>query len=98
MAVRASLRAVGPGDLPAKAKPPMSLIDAVEAGDYLGILIAQRREIAESLPDEKGPAKAALHRQLSIIAKEIEGLVSQSSDDAEGGANVEDGEFNSEAI
>ncbi len=34
----------------------------------------QRREISNSLPDEKGPAKAALHRQLSLMSKEIEGL------------------------
>lgn len=51
-----------------------SLSEAVESGDYLEILLAQRREIVASLPNEKGPAKAALHRQLSLISKEIEGL------------------------
>jgi hypothetical protein len=64
------LRAVEPGET-APPKKPLTLVEAVEAGDYLGILRAQRRDIAASLPDEKGPAKAALHRQLSIVAKEI---------------------------
>lgn len=52
----------------------VSLVDAVAGGDYLEILRAQRREIALALPDERGPAKAALHRQLSLISKEIAAL------------------------
>ena len=62
---------------PAKAK---TLAEAIESGDYLEILLAQRREIASSLPEEKGPAKAALHRQLSLISKEIEALEAASTD------------------
>ncbi|MFJ6427522.1 hypothetical protein [Microbacterium maritypicum] len=62
------------------------------------ILLAQRREIANDLPDEKGPAKAALHRQLSLLSKEIEALQRGGEEDAEGGANVEDGEFDAAAI
>ncbi|WP_315106341.1 hypothetical protein [uncultured Microbacterium sp.] len=64
----------------------------------MDILRAQRWEIALSLAAEKGPALAALHRQLSIISKEIESLQRGDSEDAEGGANVEDGEFDAEAI
>jgi hypothetical protein len=91
------LRAVTSDETP---DPPkiLSLAEAIELGDYLQILLAQRREIVTSLPDERGPAKAALHRQLSLISKEIEALVSRDSDEAEGGANVEDGEFDAEAI
>lgn len=91
------LRAVAPDETP---NPPkiLSLAEAIELGDYLQILLAQRREIVTSLPDERGPAKAALHRQLSLISKEIEALVSRDSDEAEGGANVEDGEFDAAAI
>ena len=94
---KVALRAVDPGESP---EPPkiLSLSEAIESGDYLQILLAQRREIADSLPDEKGPAKAALHRQLSIISKEIEGLQRGEEEDAEGGANVEDGEFDAAAI
>lgn len=61
----------------------MTLAEAVESGDYLEILRAQRREIASSIPDEKGPAKAALHRQLSLVSKEIESLEAQAEEEAE---------------
>lgn len=97
MARTSKLRVVAPDEKP-EPMPVLSLADAIEGGDYLQILLAQRREIAESLPDEKGPAKAALHRQLSLISKEIEALMSRDADDAEGGANVEDGEFDAAAI
>lgn len=72
------VRVVSPDERPVKKK---SLSEAVEGGDYLEILLAQRREIVVSLPDEKGPAKAALHRQLSLISKEIEALRMASVDD-----------------
>jgi hypothetical protein len=95
---KANLRAVGPGEKP---DPPrvLTLIEAVEAGDYLGILRAQRREIAVSLPGEKGPAKAALHRQLTLVAKEIETLEARDTDEAGGThADVDDGKFDAAAI
>lgn len=98
MAVRKTpLRAVKPDEIP---EPPkiLTLAEAIESGDYLQILLAQRREIARDLPDEKGPAKAALHRQLSILSKDIEALQRGDQEDAEGGANVEDGEFDAAAI
>jgi hypothetical protein len=83
------LRAVGDGERPEAPKPPLSLIDAVEAGDYMGILKAQRREIAAALPDEKGPAKAALHRQLTLIAKEIDVLeLKEQVEAAEDGEHI----------
>lgn len=83
---RRSLRAVGPDDVPSEPEKPLTLVEAVETGDYRKILIAQRREIALSLPDEKGPAKAALHRQLSLIAKE---LAAMDQRDIEGGSDLE---------
>ena len=82
----ARLRAVKPGDLPPEPDKPLTLVEAVETGDYRKILVAQRREIAVSLPDEKGPAKAALHRQLSLIAKELAALDQRS---IEGGSDVD---------
>ena len=77
---KAPLRAVKPDEKPAK---PKSLLEAIEAGDYREILLAQRREIAASLPEEKGPAKAALHRQLALISKEIETLDAAATDGPE---------------
>lgn len=76
----------------------LSLAEAVETGDHLTILIAQRREIAASIPEEKGPAKAALHRQLSIVSKEIEALESRATEDADDAAQVEDEAWDEETI
>lgn len=87
-----------PGEVPAVPVKPLTLADAIESGDYLQILLAQRREIATDLPNEKGPAKAALHRQLSLLSKEIETLQRGEEEGAEGGRDVEDEEFDSAAI
>lgn len=94
---KSPLRAVEPGEV-AGPKKVLSLIEAVELGDYLEILRAQRRDIADSLPDEKGPAKAALHRQLSVIAKEIETLEARDQQEGASNAVVPDEAFDSEAI
>lgn len=98
MAVRKSpVRALRSDEVP---DPPkiLTLDEAIASGTYLEILLAQRRSMAASLPEEKGPALAALHRQLSIISKEIEVLTSRVSDESEGGADVEDGRFDAKAI
>ena len=89
------LRAVGDDEAPPK---PKTLAEAIEGGNYLEILLAQRAEIVEDLPAEKGPAKAALHRQVSLLSKEIETLRAKGADDTEGGADVEDSEFDAAAI
>lgn len=60
-----------------RAPKPLTIAEAVARGDYLEILKAQQREIAGSLPEEHGPAKAALHRQLSLVSKEIEQIESR---------------------
>lgn len=91
------LRAVGPDEVHEQVKI-LTLAEAVDSGDYLQILLAQRREIVTDLPNEKGPAKAALHRQLSILSKDIEALQRGGDEEAEGGVNVEDGEFDAAAI
>jgi hypothetical protein len=77
---KGTLRAVTPGEKLAK---PKTLLQAIEGGNYREILLAQRREIASSLPDEKGPAKAALHRQLALISKEIETIEAGALDGAD---------------
>lgn len=83
------LTVVDPDETPAPVKPK-TLSEAVEAGDYREILLAQRREIVASLPNEKGPAKAALHRQLSLISKEIESLAIAAAMDGSVVADVPD--------
>jgi hypothetical protein len=67
------VRVVGPNEAPSPPKP-LTLAEAIEEGNYLQILYAQRRQICNSLSDEKGPAAAALHRQLSLLSREIEAL------------------------
>ena len=96
---RTTLRAVKATDAPPPAPRQLTLEQAVETGDYLQILVAQRREIAQAIPEEKGPAKAALHRQLSIIAKEIEAMEDKAKQEAiEHGDPAEDESWDSEAI
>ncbi|NUR33216.1 MAG: hypothetical protein HOQ30_04330 [Gemmatimonadaceae bacterium] len=96
MAGATPLRAVKSGEKPprrarVKAAKPKTLVEAIEGGDYLEILEAQRRDVVAALPAEKGPAKAALHRQLSILSKEIRDL-KEAAVDGEGSvvANTED--------
>lgn len=75
MPPRKRLAVVSDDDKPAVAPAkPKTLVEAIEGGNYLEILEAQRRDVVASLPDEKGPAKAALHRQLSLLSKEIRDL------------------------
>ena len=81
MAARSHIRVASEGEKPPTPALPLTLVQAIEGGDYLEILLAQRREIAASLPDEKGPAKAALHRQLSIISKEITAMQLEADDE-----------------
>lgn len=94
MARKAALRVVEPGEAPPRK---LTLAEAIETGDYMAILVAQRAEIVESIPDEKGPAKAALHRQLSLISKEIESLKVKESENVEFGAEEAD-DFDAAAI
>ena len=98
MAVRkAVLRAVDPDETPKRVRV-LSLVEAIESGDHLEILRAQRREIVAALPETKGAPLAALHGQLAKLSTQIAVLESKDADESEGGANVEDGEFDAEAV
>ena len=92
-----ALRVVKPDESPEPEKQ-LTLAQAVETGDYRKILVAQRREIALSIPDEKGPAKAALHRQLSLIAKELEALDLRAKQEGREGDATPDEAFDASAI
>ena len=80
----AKLRAVTADEKP--AQKPMSLAEAVESGSHYQILVAQRRQIVVDMRDANGPAMAALHRQLSLLSKEIETIESADRDDEIGKA------------
>lgn len=73
------LRAVADDEKP--TPKPMSLAEAVETGDHYQILVAQRRQIVVDMRDANGPAKAALHRQLSLLSKEIAVIDMAGGDD-----------------
>ena len=87
MAARKPLRAVTPDEKPTRRK---TLVEAVDGGDYRDILVAQRFAIASAIPDEKGPAIAALHRQLSLIAKEIAAMDARENAEGAGFEHVPD--------
>ena len=90
------LRAVNADEKPAK---PKSLAEAIDSGDYLEILRAQRREMVVDVREERGPAKAAMHRQIALLSKEIAKLESTETDDDLGkAAATADESFDSSAI
>jgi hypothetical protein len=80
-----------------KAKPK-TLADAVESGTYLEILVAQRREMIRDVKDVNGPAKAALHRQIALVSKEIAGLQAAAEQEATEDAEAADEAFDAEAL
>jgi hypothetical protein len=94
---KAPLRVVKPGEAPPAPKI-LSLAEAIESGDYLQILLAQRREIVSDLPNMQGPAKAAMHRQVSILSKEIEGLEARAEEEADDAEFDADETWDEEAI
>jgi hypothetical protein len=93
------LRAVEDGEKPKRTRPK-TLVEAIESGDYLEILLAQQRDIAAALPEAAGPAKAALHRQFSLVSKDIETLRAADTDGDEVGkaAATPDDKWDADAI
>ena len=82
----------------APPREPLTLTEAVESGVYVEILRAQRREIVSSVGTEKGPALAALHRQLAAISKEIEAIEVRDSEDDDDVRDLPDEEWDEEAL
>jgi len=77
---------------------PKSLAEAVEGGTYLEILVAQRREMIRDVKDVTGPAKAALHRQIALVSKEIAALQAEAEQEAAEDVEVADEAFDAEAL
>lgn len=98
MSVRKSkLRAVRPDEKPDLTLTE-SLEDAIASGDDIRILLAQRRSMVAALPELKGPALAALHRQIMLASKEIAALRAKASGEVVPGVEVDDEDFDIEAI
>lgn len=98
MPPRKKLRAVMEDEKPPAPEKPKTLAEAVEGDDYLSILIAQRREMVRDVRDERGPAKAALHRQIALHSKEIAALQAAVAEEAAEGGEVADEAFDASAI
>ena len=96
MARKPSLRVATEAD--AKPSKPMTLLEAVETGTYLEILVAQRRQMISDVADVTGPAKAAMHRQIALHSKEIAGLAAEAEQEADESAEVPDEAFDAEAL
>ena len=86
------LRAVKADEKPATPTKPKTLAEAAESGDYLEILVAQRREMIRDVRDVAGPAKAAMHRQIALHSKEIAALQAAAEQEANESAEAADDE------
>ncbi len=86
------LRAVKANEKSTAAVKPKTLAEAAETGDYLEILIAQRREMIRDVKETTGPAKAAMHRQIALHSKEIAALQAAAEQEANESAEAADDE------
>lgn len=82
----------------AERAKPKTLQEAVDSGTYLEILVAQRRQMVSDLSEAKGPALAALHRQIALHSKEISALKASAEQEAAEDAEVADEAFDVEAL
>lgn len=95
----ANLRAVGP-DEKAPRKKPLTIIEAIEAGDRVAELEAMHRRIGLAVQNEDTPARdlAALTRRQFEIGKELEAMRRAQIEEAKEGAVSEDEVWSEEAI
>lgn len=93
-----SLRAVAKDEKPPVPKKPKTLAEAVESGTYLEILMAQRRQMVVDVKDERGPARAALHRQIALHSKEIAALQVEAEQEAAESVHADDEAFGASAV
>ena len=94
-----ALRAVKPGEKPPE-KPPLTITQAVAAGDRLAELEATHRRVASAVQNESTPARdlASLTRRQLEISKEIDALRRQKADKENEGAIAQDEAWSEEAI
>lgn len=98
MATKRTLRAVSKDETPPPPPAPKTLLEAVQSGTYLEILEAQRRQMVEDVEDERGPARAALHRQIALHSKEIAALQVEVAQEAAEDAQTADAAFDASAV
>lgn len=92
MAARsAPLRAVQPGEAPARAKK-LSITEAAKQGSHRDLLVALRERVAKTVEDPNCPPRdlAALSRRLQEIAKEIDAIDARADEEGEAVASTSD--------
>ena len=96
----AKLRAVDPGETAPKKPKPLSIIEAIEAGDRLAELEATHRRIGRAVQNDDTPARdlASLTRRQLEISKEIESLKRQHKEEADDSGISGDEAWSEEAI
>lgn len=84
---RKPLRVVSEGEA-SEPKRPLTLLQAVDAGDYLAELRAMHKRIATAVADPNTPARdlASLTRRQLEISKEINAITSAENGDEVGNA------------
>lgn len=72
-----------PATTPANPKKPMSILEAVDAGDRLAELVAMHRRLARVLDDPKCPPRemASLSRRQMEIGREIDAMKAAGRDE-----------------
>jgi len=97
------LHAVKTGEKPAagtaKPKKPLSILEAVDAGDRLAELVAMHRRLARVLDDPQCPPRemASLSRRQMEIGREIDAMKAAGRDE-DGEQPVEDEALDPAAI
>jgi len=86
-----TLRAVTADEKPPEPKKPLTILEAVEAGDRLAELVAMHRRLARALDDPQCPPRemASLSRRQMEIGREIDAMKAVRRDE-DGEQPVED--------
>lgn len=93
------LRAVRAGEK-AVPKRPLSITEAADAGDSMGLLVAMRARVAASVEDPNCPPRdlAALTRRLQDINRDIEALSAKAKQEAAEDASAADEDWDATAL
>lgn len=96
------LRTVGEDERPEPKRPPVSLAEAVESGNVLDMLLAQRRLIAEGLVAAADNTRPQLNNELNklhaLIREEEARIKAAAKEEAERGGAVPDEAFDAAAV
>ena len=97
-----TLRAVGEDERPAEPVEPLTLTEAVESGDVLEMLLAQRRLIAEALTSAAEGTRPQFNNELNklhaLIAAEQSRRAAATEQEAAESGDIADEAFDASAV